>query len=68
MAYEFLLPALTPSAQKVVRTQPEVVTTLIVVLVGLIMLSLGCWYISFAVRKPVPKRPAAPAGKAPPKK
>ncbi|KFY15056.1 hypothetical protein V491_05797 [Pseudogymnoascus sp. VKM F-3775] len=68
MAYEFLLPALTPNAQKVVRTQPEIVTTLILVLVGLILLSLGCWYISFAVRKPEQKRPAAPAGKAPPKK
>jgi hypothetical protein len=67
MAYEFLLPALTPSAQKVVRTQPEVVTTMIVVLVGLIILSLGCWYISFAVRKPVSK-PAAPPANAPPKK
>ncbi|KFY21710.1 hypothetical protein V493_07177 [Pseudogymnoascus sp. VKM F-4281 (FW-2241)] len=68
MAYEFLLPALTPSAQKVVRTQPEVVTTLIVVLVALIMLGIGCWYIGFAVRKPGQKKPAAPPGKAPPKK
>ncbi|KFY77614.1 hypothetical protein V501_05222 [Pseudogymnoascus sp. VKM F-4519 (FW-2642)] len=69
MAYEFLLPALTPSAQKVVRTQPEVVTTMILVLVGLIILGVGAWYIGFAVRKPEQKKPAAaPPGKAPPKK
>lgn len=68
MAYEFLLPALTPSAQKVVQTQPEVVTTLIVVLVGLIILGVGSWYIGFAVRKPGQKKPAAPPANAPAKK
>jgi hypothetical protein len=68
MAYEFLLPILTPSAQKVVRTQPEVVTTLIVVLVALILFSIGCWYISFAVRKAGQKKPAAAGKKPAPKK
>jgi hypothetical protein len=62
MAYEFLLPILTPDAQAVVRTQPEVVTTLLVVLVVLIVFGVFCWWIGYAVRKPAVKRPA-PAGK-----
>jgi uncharacterized membrane protein YfbV (UPF0208 family) len=67
MAYEFLLPILTPNAQKVVKTQPEVVTALLVALFAVILFTVGCWYIGFAVRKPTPKKPA-PANKGAPAK
>jgi len=68
MAYEFLLPILTTDAQNVVKTQPEVVTTLLVVLVVLIFFSVACWYIGFAVRKPSPIKPAAGNKNGPAKK
>jgi hypothetical protein len=52
MAYDFILPILTPATQSVVKTQPEIVTALLVVIAGVLLFSILCWYISFATRKP----------------
>lgn len=52
MAYEFLLGILTPAAQDVVKTQPEAITTAIVVIPCLIALISFCGYICYATRKP----------------
>lgn len=55
----------TPEAVAVLNDQPELFTTLIAVIVGLILQCLLIWYIHFATLKPEQKKKKkAKGGKA----
>ncbi|KAH8724616.1 hypothetical protein GQ44DRAFT_617847 [Phaeosphaeriaceae sp. PMI808] len=64
MAFEWLAPILTPTALRSVQADGRPVITLFLVIFGLILFGVLCWYINFETGKAYPKKPNPNAKKA----
>jgi hypothetical protein len=56
MAFEWLAPILTPTALRSVQADGRPVITLFLVIFGLSLFGLLCWYIHFETSKAYPKK------------
>lgn len=56
MAFEWLAPILTPAALRSVQADPYPLLILLLVIIGITLECVLCWYIHFVTEKAYPKK------------
>jgi hypothetical protein len=62
MAFEWLAPILTPTALRSVQADPYPLLILLLVIIGLTLQGVLCWYIHFVTEKAYPRKKAEKKG------